>query len=87
MLYLQTIAMKTEDVFKKLKPVAAGDPDVLWLEYILADSKSQKDIEDALKIILARDLGQTYEENEVLLEPPPEEFARGKYPLGVVFYG
>jgi hypothetical protein len=79
--------MKIEDVFRKLKPVAAGDLDALWLEYILADSKSQKDIEDALRIVLARDLGQTYEENEVLLEPAPEELARGEYPLGVIYYG
>jgi hypothetical protein len=79
--------MKIEDVFRKLKPVAAGHLDVLWLEYILAETKSQKDIEDALRIVLARDPGQTFEENEVLLEPAPEELARGESPLGVIFYG
>jgi hypothetical protein len=79
--------MKIEDVFKKLKPVASGELDVLWLEYILADSKSQKDIEDALRIVLAQDLGQTFEENEVLLEPPPDELAWGDFPLGFIFYG
>lgn len=52
--------MKIEDVFKRLKGVTAGDLDILWLEYILADSKSRKDIEDALRIVLARDLGQTF---------------------------
>ena len=36
---------------------------------------------------MARDLGQTFEENEVLLEPAPEELARGESPLGVIFYG
>ena len=36
---------------------------------------------------MARDLGQTFEENEVLLEPAPEELASGESPLGVIFYG
>jgi len=79
--------MKIEDVFKKLKPIAGEDLDILWLEYILSDSRSQRDIEDALRIILARHLGHTYEESEVLLEPPPAELAWGEYQLGVVFYG
>ena len=30
---------------------------------------------------------QTYDENEVLLDPVVEELERGEYPLGVIFYG
>ncbi len=45
--------MKIEDVFKKLKPLALHDMDLLWQEYILADSKTRKSIEEALHIALA----------------------------------
>ncbi|MEW6664119.1 MAG: DUF87 domain-containing protein [Thermodesulfobacteriota bacterium] len=79
--------MKVEDVFRQLKPVAGPDLDRLWPEYILSDSKARKEIEDALRILLARKLGQTYEENAVLLEPPAPELAKGEYPMGTVLYG
>jgi DNA-binding MarR family transcriptional regulator len=79
--------MKIEEIFSRLKPVAGEDLDVLWVEYILADSKARKEIEDSLRIALARELGQTFQEDEVLLEPPDADIARGEYPLGVVLYG
>lgn len=79
--------MEIEDLFRSLKPVAGDDLDALWLEYVLADSKSRKEIEDALRICLARDLERTFEETEVLLESPPEELSKGDYPLGMIFYG
>jgi hypothetical protein len=74
--------MKIEEIFSRLKPVAGEGLDVLWLEYVLADSKARKEIEDSLRIALARELGQTFQEDEVLLEPPDAELARGEYPLG-----
>jgi hypothetical protein len=79
--------MKIEEVFRKLKPVAGMDMDRLWREYILADAAGRKAIEDSLRIALAQRLSETYEEREVLLEPPPKEAASGEYPLGLVYYG
>lgn len=79
--------MKIEEVFKKLKPIAEKDMDLLWQEYILADSKTRKSIEEALHIIMAENLEETFEEKNILLEPPPRETASGDYPLGFVFYG
>jgi hypothetical protein len=79
--------MKIEDVFRKLKPVAGGDMDLLWQEYVLADPETRKSIEEALQIVLARNLNETYEERNILLEPPPREIAAGDYPLGFVYYG
>jgi len=79
--------MKIEDVFKKLKPVSDADLDILWQEYILADAKTQKNMEDILRLILAKNLGQTFEEKEVLLEPPAEQLSQGEYPLGIIYYG
>jgi hypothetical protein len=79
--------MKIEDVFKKLKPIAEQDMDLLWREYILADTKTRKSIEEALHILLAENLEETFEERNILLEPPSKEAAQGDYPLGIVFYG
>jgi hypothetical protein len=79
--------MKVEDVFRKLKPIAGQDMDLLWQEYILADAKTRKSIEEALHILLAENLDETFEERNILLEPPPKELAKGEYPLGLVYYG
>ncbi|MFB0562957.1 MAG: ATP-binding protein [Candidatus Lokiarchaeia archaeon] len=79
--------MKIEEVFRKLKPIAEKDMDLLWQEYILADTRTRKSIEEALHIIMAENLDETYEERNILLEPPPREMASGDYPLGFVFYG
>lgn len=79
--------MKIEDIFKKLKPISEKDLDMLWQEYILADTKTQKSMEDLLRLVLAKNLGETFEEKEILLEPPPKELSQGEYPLGVVHYG
>ena len=79
--------MKIEDIFHKLKPLAGKDIDLLWQEYILADPKTRKTIEDSLRIILAQNLNQTFEEKDILLEPPPQDIAQGEYPLGMVYYG
>ena len=78
--------MKVEDIFKKLKPVAGKSLDLLWQEYLISDSKTQKVIETGLQLILARVFGETFEETEILLEPPPEDIAYGEYLLGSVYY-
>jgi len=80
-------SVKIEDVFRKLKPLAERDMDILWQEYILADAKVRKNIEAVLRIVLARNLRETFEGREILLEPPPQDLARGEYPLGTVYYG
>jgi hypothetical protein len=79
--------MKIEDVFKKLKPLYGEELDRVWQEYIASDAKLQKLIETALRISLAQHYGETYEEREILLEPPPASLSCGEYPLGMVFYG
>jgi DNA-binding MarR family transcriptional regulator len=79
--------MKIEEAFKKLKPVSNMDMDRLWREYILADMAGRRAIEDSLRIALAQRLDETFEERDVLLEPPPDGKAEGEYPLGIVAYG
>ena len=48
--------MKIEEVFRKLKPISGTDMDMLWKEYILADTVGRRAIEDSLRIALAQRL-------------------------------
>jgi DNA-binding MarR family transcriptional regulator len=79
--------MKIEDVFYKLRPVMGRKLDLLWQEYLVADPPLRKTIEKVLRVQLARQLGETYESEQVLLKPPPEELAGGDYPVGTIHYG
>ncbi len=79
--------MKIEEVFQKLKPIGGPGIDRLWIEYVLADSKTQKTMEDALRVMLAEALEEGFEGKQILLPPPPRERAEGDYPIGSVFYG
>jgi len=79
--------MKIEDVFYKLRPVLGKQIDMLWQEYLVADPPLQKTIEKVLRVQLARQLGETYQSEQVLLKPPPQELATGEYHAGSIHYG
>ena len=79
--------MKIEDVFYKLRPVLGKQIDMLWQEYLVADPPLQKTIEKVLRVQLARQLGETYQSEQVLLKPPPQELAEGEYHAGGIHYG
>jgi hypothetical protein len=79
--------VKTEEVFKKLEPISEEDLDMLWKEYILPDAKSRKNVEDLLRLPLAKNLGETFQEKETLFEPRPKQLLQGEYPVEVFQYG
>lgn len=79
--------MKIEDVFYKLRPVMGKQLDLLWQEYLVAEPPLRKTIEKVLRVQLARRLGETFESEQVLLKPPPQELASGEYPAGTIHYG
>jgi len=76
-----------EEVFRKLRPVMGPEADRLWRIYITSDRDVRRTIEQSLRLRLARELGRSFESRDILLEPPPEELARGQYALGTVYYG
>ena len=79
--------MKIEDVFYKLRPICGKQLDLLWQEYLVADPPLRKVIEKTLRVQLARKLGETFESENVLLKPPPQQLAAGEYSLGTICYG
>jgi len=41
----------------------------------------------AMRLKLAKEVGESFQSRQILLEPPPRELAFGEYSLGRVFYG
>ena len=79
--------MKIEDVFYKLRPISGKQLDLLWQEYLIAEAPLRKVIERTLRVQLARQLGETYESEHILLKVPPQHLIEGEYPIGPIYYG
>ena len=79
--------MNIEEVFTKLRPVMGSQLDTLWQEYLVADISIRQVIERTLRVTLAQRLSETFEKEQVLLKPPPQELADGEYPVGMIHYG
>lgn len=79
--------MKIEDVFIRLKPMMGKKLDAIWREYIISDPKTQRLIENELRLKLAKNYKSSFEERIILLEPPENNISKGDYHLGDVFYG
>ena len=79
--------MKVEEMLEKLKPLWGEYAQRVWREYVLADAETRRAIEASLQIALARHLDQTFQDRQILLEPPPAQELAGAYPIGKVLYG
>lgn len=79
--------MKVDEMLKKLQPIWGDYTKQVWQEYLVADAEIRKIIEASLHIAMARHLDRTFDDEHILLEPPPKDRLAGDYPLGTVFYG
>jgi hypothetical protein len=78
---------RVEELFNKLKPVLGEKADQLWLIYANATPKMKQNIEGMLEIMASRELGETFQNDKIVLDPPSEECSNGEYSLGQVYYG
>ena len=79
--------MKVEEMLERLKPIWGVHAERVWKQYVLADAEAKRAIEAGLRMALARNLDQTFQDNQIFLEPPPASQLDGEYPLGKVLYG
>ncbi|MCX5683239.1 MAG: DUF87 domain-containing protein [Planctomycetota bacterium] len=79
--------MNIEEVFRKLRPIMGEQLDILWQEYLVADTDTRQTVERMLRVMAAQRLAETFESEQVLLKPPPQDMAAGQYPVGMIHYG
>ncbi len=77
---------RMDEILRRLKPLIGKKADKLWLAY-QSEPKERRTIESLIEILSSKYLGESYERERILLEPPPEEKAYGEYKLGTVCYG
>ena len=78
---------RAEDLFRKLKPILGDKADSIWLTYANVNPKLKQNIEGMLEILASQHLGETFQNDKIVLEPPSEDFSSGKYILGQIYYG
>jgi DNA-binding MarR family transcriptional regulator len=78
---------RVEELFNKLKPVLGEKADQLWLIYANASPKMKQNIQGMLEIYASKQLGETFQNDKIVLDPPTEECSNGEYSLGQVYYG
>jgi len=74
-----------KSLLSKLRPVIRELADAFWLTTLL-DPDQQKDVHAVAQAMAAELLDESYTGKHILLEPPPAQSAKGKYPLGTVIY-
>ena len=78
---------RVEELFNKLKPVLGVKADQLWLIYANATPGMKQNIQGMLEILASKELGETFQNDKIVLDPPSGECSKGEYSLGQVYYG
>lgn len=80
-------AITIEEICKKLKPVLGKKADQLYLKYVLAESREDKEqIQHLLNMLYEKYLNTSLLNEKILLEPPQADVVGGEYPLGKIVY-
>jgi hypothetical protein len=77
---------RVEELFNKLKPVLGERADQLWLIYANASPKMKQNIEGMLEIMASKELGETFQNDKIVLDPPSEDSSSGDYLLGQIYF-
>jgi DNA-binding MarR family transcriptional regulator len=78
---------RVEELFKKLKPILGEKADQLWLIYANTTPKMKQNIQGMLEILASKELGETFQNDKIVLDPPSEDLSSGEFLLGQVYHG
>jgi len=80
--------MSTENIFRKLRPLLGKkESDARWALYLISNDKQKRQIDNDMRLIGLKNLGISFETNDLLLPPERNISYDGKYRLGKVVYG
>jgi hypothetical protein len=77
---------KIREICLKLKPILGDDMEQIYTAYCLEDTEGKQQIERYLELLAVKHLPSVLEPSQSNLLPPPQEQAKGEYPLGTVKY-
>ena len=79
--------IRVQELCRKLKPVLGKKIDRLWSAYLAeSDAEGKVDIEQILKLLAAKHLGQNYEPDRSPFPPPRKLSTSGDIKLGAISY-
>jgi hypothetical protein len=77
---------RIKQLCRKLKPILGSRIDKIWQTYSLEDEKGKEEIEEYLKLLAMKVIGNDLEKETMLLYPPKKEKVTGDYFIGNVVY-
>ncbi len=77
---------RIKELCRKLKPILGLKIDKIWQTYSLEDEKGKEEIEEYLKLLAMKVIGNDLEKETMLLYPPRKEKVAGDYFIGNVIY-
>ncbi len=81
--------MEIKELLQKLEPILGIKKcQEWWFVYLTEDAKGRKEIEQYLELRAIEAIGKDYDDDTILLPPPPKEIAeQGTYHVGKITYG
>lgn len=84
--HIYKMESKIEDLCRKLKPLIGKKAEAMYLNYLTSDADGRKEIEMYLNLMSRKLLNENLSDKGILLNPLPEETAKGEFPIGTVVY-
>jgi DNA helicase HerA-like ATPase len=77
---------RVRELCQKLKPILGTQADRIWLAYLAENPEGKMQFEEYVELLANRYLVGSLDQENIVLLPPDQTAAAGKYPLGQVIY-
>ena len=79
--------LRIDDIYQRLRPILGQQVEELYTAYMLTTDRDRKArLEKMLHFLYAKHVDRAFTQDEILLEPPPQDIADGDFPIGEVLY-